>query len=170
MLKPMNWYVIYTKSKQEKKVAEQLVQLGMEVYFPIMRVERQWSDRRKIVEEPLFRSYVFVRCTSNERQRAFAAFGVVRYLYWLGMPAVVREAEIQAIRDLLGEIDCRELVVEHFEPRDRVLVKSGPLMNKYGIVVSVNGNFVELLLDSLQMKIKLDKRNNKLTKWLTEPA
>ena len=163
----INWYVIYTKSRQEKKVAQQLEELGMQVFCPVLKKERQWSDRKKIIEEPLFRSYVFVACRDQERQQAFKAQGVVRYLYWLQQPAIVREAEIAAIRDLLGEFKAEEIEVQQFQPSDRIKVKSGPLMDHSGLVLSSSGYYVDILLDALQMKLRLDTRNNKLSKWVT---
>ncbi|MBP1652940.1 MAG: NusG antitermination factor, partial [Bacteroidetes bacterium] len=55
------WYAVYTKPRWEKKVAESLIRKQVETYCPINRVTHQWSDRKKVVEEPLFKSYVFVR-------------------------------------------------------------------------------------------------------------
>ena len=94
----MNWYVLYVQSRKEKKVAEMLQEMKVQVYCPHIKEIRQWSDRKKTIESPLFKSYVFVRLQDRERQLVFGVPGVVRYLFWLGKPAVVRDEEIQAIK------------------------------------------------------------------------
>lgn len=75
----MNWYVIYTKPKWEKKVAEQLADAGIECYCPLITQVRQWSDRKKKVVVPLFNSYVFVRLEDCDRNLVFQSPGAVRY-------------------------------------------------------------------------------------------
>ncbi len=160
----MNWYVLYTKSRQEKKVAEQLLEMGYEVFCPCIKKVKQWSDRKKIIEEPLFRSYVFIRTEEHKREKSFDAYGVVRYLFWLQKPAIVKDEEINAIRDLLGEFDHSEIEVIQLEKEDRVRIKSGPMIDKEGIVQKVDQNFVEVLIEALQIKIRVDLRNNKVSK------
>ncbi|MGR3812129.1 transcription termination/antitermination protein NusG [Jiulongibacter sp. NS-SX5] len=160
----MAWYVLYTKSRQEKKVEEQLLELGLDVYCPKLKKVKQWSDRKKIVEEPLFRSYVFINIEEKERHLAFKAFGVVKYLYWLERPAIVKDKEIEAIRNLLGEFEYSEIEVEQFEREDRILIKSGPLTDKEGIVKKVDDNSIEVLIEALQMKVRVDLRSNKVSK------
>ena len=67
----MNWYVLYTKSRNEKLVAERLKEIGIETYCPVLKKVKQWSDRKKVVEEPLFKSYVFVRLEEHNRKDVF---------------------------------------------------------------------------------------------------
>ena len=77
------WHVIYTKSKWEKKTADVLMQHGVESWCPVQKKERQWSDRKKIIEEPLFRSYVFVKISQTERVKVLETNGVVNFLpHW----------------------------------------------------------------------------------------
>jgi transcriptional antiterminator RfaH len=93
-----SWYVLYTKPRNEKKVAERLTGAGYSVYCPLHKVRRQWSDRIKTVEEPLFRSYVFIQIEDAKRDEVFVYPGTVRYLFWLRRPAVVRQSEIATIQ------------------------------------------------------------------------
>jgi transcriptional antiterminator RfaH len=86
----MNWLVLYTKPKNEVKVAERLAAAGITVYCPLVTSLRQWSDRKKKVTLPLFSSYVFVQLAEVQRAAVFEVPGVVRYLFWLGKPAVVQ--------------------------------------------------------------------------------
>src|SRR5690606_40964625 len=97
----MPWYALYTKPRNEKKVADGLAKLGIEVYCPMVIQVRQWSDRKKKVELPLIPSYVFVRLEEKERERVFEVPGIVRYLYWLGKPAVITDVEIKTLQGSL---------------------------------------------------------------------
>ena len=77
----MNWYVVYTKPKWEKKVAERLNAIGVIAYCPLITKERQWSDRKKIVHVPLFNSYIFVQIDDKLRNQVFEVPGAIRYLF-----------------------------------------------------------------------------------------
>ncbi|MDT0651627.1 UpxY family transcription antiterminator, partial [Autumnicola edwardsiae] len=91
----MQWYVLYTKPKWELKVYENLQKKDIKAYCPTVTEVKQWSDRKKKITAPLFRSYIFVYLAEKERSEVFEVPGVVRYLYWLGKPAIVRDVEIQ---------------------------------------------------------------------------
>jgi len=160
----MPWFVIYTKSRSEKKVADELSRRGVDVYCPVRKVERQWSDRKKIVEEPLFRSYVFVRVLPKDRQVVFGVDGVVRYLFWLGQPAEVLPEEIQAIKDLLNEFDHINLNVDYFEPNDRLVFNSGAFSGQEGHVISQDGSKIRVYLPKLGVQITVDASANKVGK------
>jgi transcriptional antiterminator RfaH len=77
----MNWFVIYTKSKNEKKVSERLEAMGIEVFRPMVTTIRQWSDRKKKIKTPLLNSYIFVKIEEQNRNKVFEIPGVVRYLF-----------------------------------------------------------------------------------------
>ena len=98
-----NWYAVYTKPRWEKKVYSLLCERGFEAYCPLNKVRKKWSDRIKWVEEPLFKSYVFVHVPESEQTKVRMVSGVVNFVYWLGKPAVVLEKEIQIIRKFLDE-------------------------------------------------------------------
>ena len=106
------WNVLYTKSKSEKKVFERLSDLGIDAYCPCQRTLKKWSDRKKWVDEPVFKSYIFVKSPDSESQKLqiLNTPGVVRFLYWLGQPAQVRQVEIDEIRSFLGEHQSVESV------------------------------------------------------------
>ena len=97
------WYAVYTKPRWEKKVADLLARKGVEHYCPLNRVVRQWADRKKTVEEPLFKSYVFIRSTVAELLKVKQTDGVVNLVYWLGKPAVIRDEEIDTIKRFLAD-------------------------------------------------------------------
>ncbi len=153
----MPWFVLYTKSRNEKLVAEKLRQRGIEVYCPLHKTRRKWSDRYKIVEEPLFRSYCFVQLADHDRNRVFSVPGVVRYLFWQQKPAVVRDVEIEAIRLMLNEVDHDQLVITHFQPGSRATIGSGTFAQTDGTVVRQQGKIVTIMLEALQVMISIDQ-------------
>lgn len=151
----MNWYVVYTKPKWEKKVAEQLTKRGVDCYCPLIIQVRQWSDRKKKVEVPLFNSYIFVRLAEVDRNLVFESTGVVRYLFWLGKPAVVRDEEINTIKKWLTTPDKFEISVSSLQVGDKVVLESGPFKSQEAIVQKVNKNNYILVLESMGCVLKM---------------
>lgn len=156
----MNWYVIYTKSRYEKAVAEKLASSGLEVYCPLLKTKKQWSDRWKWVEEPLFRSYCFVQIEEKERDKVFSVPGVVRYLNHCGKPAIVRTCEIELLKNWLSEYRHESIESYSFHPNDKVKLRSGALIDYKAEVLSCSGNYIFLFLESLGVQIKVDLRKN----------
>src|SRR3954462_11033975 len=99
------WYAIYTRPRWEKKVNTLLSEKKIESYCPLNKMRRKWSDRIKTVEEPLFKSYVFVKIEEEERTRVRMTEGVVNFVYWNGKPALIKDREIQTIRRFLNEYE-----------------------------------------------------------------
>jgi transcription antitermination factor NusG len=155
----MNWYVLYTKPKWEKKVAEQLTKSGIECYCPTIIQLRQWSDRKKKVEVPLFNSYVFVQLPDADRNIVFNSPGVVRYLFWLGKPAIVKDDEIAVIKKWLTTSVASDISVAKYKVGDSVEVDSGPFLAQKAIVQEVNSTNYILVLESLGcvLKMKINK-------------
>ena len=151
----MNWYVVYTKPKWEKKVAEKLTQIGIECYCPIITQVKQWSDRKKKVEVPLFNSYVFVQLKDSDRNSVFQIAGVVRYLFWLGKPAIVRDEEIKSIKESLKASNIAEVSVTSIQVGDRIKLESGAFSNQSAIVQEVSNTHYILVLESLGCVLKI---------------
>jgi transcription antitermination factor NusG len=145
----LKWYAIYTKPRWEKKVHNLLSEKGIESYCPLNRVPRKWSDRIKVVEEPLFKSYVFVRVDESQRTDVRMVNGVVNFVYWNGKPALIRDREIEAIKRFLNEHTDVQVVRADLKPEDAVLITAGPLMNKEGVVVEVKNKVAKVLIESL---------------------
>jgi len=97
------WFAVHTKPRFEKRVTEILTRKKIENYCPINKVLVQWSDRKKLVNEPLFPYFVFIKMTESELLSLKQIDGVINFVYWLGRPAVIREAEIEAIKQFLDE-------------------------------------------------------------------
>jgi transcription antitermination factor NusG len=152
----MPWFVIYTKPRTEKKVAERLAQIGIEVYCPLVTTIKQWSDRKKKVLTPLLSSYVFVRLDEKDRALVFQVSGVVRYVYWLGKPAIVRNEEIEALRESLQHTLASFEVHAH-KVGDAISISSGPFQGKQGIIRQLSKNSVQLVLSELGVLVTLHK-------------
>jgi len=155
------WLVVYTKPRWEKKVHLSLVKLGIEAYCPLNKVKRKWSDRTKIIEEPLFKSYVFVKVALAEMTEVRFVDGVLNYVYWNGKPAVVREEEIIEIKKFMSEYEDVQVVSIELKPADAVVLNTGVMMGATGRVLRVMGNnTVEVRIDSLGfiLTAKFDKK------------
>jgi transcriptional antiterminator RfaH len=159
-----NWYVIYTKSRNEKKVTSQLIKNNIEAYCPIKLVKKQWTDRKKKVETPLFSSYCFVKLPAHRLKEVFAVPGVVRYVYWCEKPAIVRDAEIEEIKRWLSEYDHSTIQVQSIGLNDIVEIKSGPFMDGFAKIIAQNGNQLVLELNGLGLKITTNSNHILLKK------
>ena len=152
----MPWYVLYTKPRQEKKIADSLNAIGIEAYCPLVTVVKQWTDRKKEVQVPLINSYVFVYIEQHHREAVFKVSGIVRYLFWLGKPAVVRAIEIEALQKSL------EGIVASFEvsaiQKDTIYkIPEGPFQGFEGVVKNVNATTIQLMLVDLGFFITLTR-------------
>lgn len=139
------WYVLYTSSRAEKAVERRLALMGAEVFLPIHREKRKWSDRIKTVEVPLYRSYIFVHCTRAQLSKYASAEGVACPVYYCGEPAVVKDSEIEEIHRFLSIIDRSRIISEG----DMVEVLGGPFEKRSGKVTRIDNRFVYLTLESI---------------------
>jgi len=143
------WLAIYSRPRWEKKVTQLLTEKGLESYCPLNKVRRKWSDRVKLVEEPLFKSYVFVRISDEDRTQVRMTPGVINFVYWNGKPAHIKDREINAIKQFLN--DYENVMVEPIDLaiNQRVQVIRGPLMGQEGKVIGVNRKAVKIAIDTL---------------------
>jgi len=144
-----HWYAVYTKPRWEKKVASTFNEKNITCYCPLNKVIRQWSDRKKMVLEPLFRSYVFVRITDKEQIVVKQVDGVVSFVKWLGKPAIIRDEEIETIQRFLNEHTNIQLEKTAVQVNDTVRIINGPLMEQVGNVVMVKSSRIKVVLPSL---------------------
>ena len=149
----LSWYAVYTRPRWEKKVAALLAGKRIEHYCPLNKVMRQWSDRKKLVEEPLFSGYVFVRTTDADKWRIKEIDGILNYVYWLGKPAIIADQEIQTIKRFLNEHQSVQIQPLKLQPNDRVKIGSGPFMDKEARVIAQNDKKAILEIPALQMRL-----------------
>jgi len=146
-----HWMAVYTKPRSEKKAYERLLNQGVEVFLPMQKKLKQWSDRKKWIEEVVIPSYLFVRCTEKQRFEILQEVHVLNFVYWLGKPAIIRDEEMEALKDFINNVKVVDIEIRHFEKGQKVLIAGGPLKEKSGIVVAKNKTQVSIQLDSLGM-------------------
>ena len=134
-----HWYAAYTKSRTEKKVLTRLTENGFEAYLPITRSRKQWSDRLKWVEEPLIRSYIFIRVNESEYYNAINTPGLVCYVTFEGKAASIPDRQIDMLKMLLNEGAEMEVSNERFAPGEKIIVISGPLVGMQGEMIQYRG-------------------------------
>lgn len=150
-----DWNVLYTAARAEKQVLERLnAQEGVECWLPLHRSPRVWSDRVKIVEMPLFSSYIFVRCNENILRKLIYVYGVSRIVYYNGKPAIVRQEEIDAIKEFLEQANNRPLI-----PGDEVKILCGAMKNISGKVKKIKKNHLLLYLKQLNATVCVKLEN-----------
>ncbi len=146
------WFVIYTKPRCEKKVNTALLKKEIDVWCPIQKVQKQWSDRKKIIEEPLLKSYVFVNINyANERTKVAMTDGVLNFVYYLGKPAVIRNEEIDVIKRYLDETGANVSIIaaNGFKQDTKVRVSNGVFQDKEGTVLRTGKRKVYVQLKTL---------------------
>ncbi|MDB5011556.1 MAG: NusG antitermination factor [Mucilaginibacter sp.] len=157
----LKWYAVYTRSRMERKVADQLNKINIENYCPLNKVLKQWSDRKKLVEEPLFTSYVFVKVSQKQMNSIRLVYGVVNFVCWLGKPAVIPTSEIELIKKFLSEHNNVKLERVILNINDRVKIIQGPFMEMEGSIVALKKRKVKVLIPSLRyiMTAEIEKED-----------
>ncbi len=150
------WYTFYTKSRHEKKVKELLERGGYDVFLPMQKVLRQWSDRKKKVEVPLFNAYIFVGTEEHRIAEVLKVPGISWSIRHNGKPAVLHPKEYELINRFLAtgltlEVVATPAVAEG----DQVMVVDGPLKGAIGRVTSDADSKFMISLDTLGQSIKV---------------
>lgn len=162
------WLAVYTRPRWEKKVNQLLGEKGFESYCPLNKVKRKWSDRIKVVEEPLFKSYVFVKVSEADRTEVRMTSGAINFVYWNGKPAVIKEKEINAIRRFLNEHEYVEARPMDVKLNQRVRIVNGSLMDQEGKVLELRHKTAKIAIDSLGYILVAYIDRTKLTSALPE--
>jgi len=149
------WFALYTAPRAEKKVSDRLLQIQVEHYLPLIKKQKVWSDRKKWVEEPLFRSYLFVYISEAEYFNVLNIYGAVKFVSFGGQAVNVPHKQIETIKRMLSAADDLDVSTEHFEVGMPVKVISGPLTGLFGEIVNHKGKTRLLLrihaLESVMM-------------------
>jgi len=158
-----DWYAIYVKSRTEKKVASELQFLGIEYYLPLIKKLRQWSDRKKWVEEPLFRSYVFVRIEKKDYYDVLHINGVVRYVSFEGKAVRVPDEQIEAIHYFLNEKEPELVDEKNWTKGQKVEIISGSMAGLTGTLVEFKGKHrVNIEIEAIGKSLLIQVPKNKL--------
>lgn len=133
------WYALYTKSRAEKKVLNQLTLMGIHAYLPLKRELRQWSDRKKWVESPIISSYIFIQIHPSDYNRVFEVSGVVAYVSYKGKAISIPEEQIDAMRRAIENKLNFSVETDSIKKGQVVTVTTGPLKGISGKVLEVRG-------------------------------
>lgn len=135
------WFAIYVKSRNEKKVSKTLNDIGIESFLPLITRIKQWSDRRKKVDEPLFNSYLFVNIPLSDYYKVLNVNGVVKFICFEKKPVEVPENQIEAIKKYICDTDLHEIDYENidFKSGELVRIKSGQMKDLIGRFVEIKG-------------------------------
>ena len=149
------WIAVYTKPRHEKTVEKELQKKEFEVYLPLLKQRRKWSDRKKWVEFPLFRSYIFVKTEIKNALFVLQTLGVVKVVKFGGEVAVIQNDSIQAIK-LMIEGGYMPEATDYFVKGDPVEVKDGPLKGLVGEVIRVdNHDRLLVRVDAIQHSVSV---------------
>jgi transcriptional antiterminator RfaH len=130
------WYPVYTNPRAEKQACLALVNKGIETYLPLHRQLKQWSDRKKWVEEPFIKSYLFVRINEHEQTEVLMTKGIARFIYFSGRVASMPDRQIDELKLLMASPYELEVTAEHLQPGEKIVIKAGPLKGLTGEIIS----------------------------------
>ena len=127
------WYALYLRSRFEKRVNEELQQKEVDVFLPLIEEIHIWSDRKKKVQEPLFRGYIFVKTNMHDKETILQTDGVVKFVGIREQPSPIPDNQIDWLRRIIGKPTFvkRE---NYFDVGERVRVTSGPFLGVEGFI------------------------------------
>ena len=149
-----NWYALYTKPKQELKASKEFLILGIEYYLPLVTRIKQWSDRKKKINEPLLKGYIFVKVNEKERLLAMQQSPIVKTVNFSGVPAIVPDWEIENLRKMLSK-QLEVKIEDNLKKGTKVKVLDGPFKDIEGFVYETPNNDKELavIINALKRSI-----------------
>lgn len=158
------WHAVYLKYRTDKKVYEELTGKGIECYLPLRMVKRTWSDRVKVIEEPLLPGYIFVRISLSQYYDVLVTNGALRYVCFDNKPAVVREDQINLLKLFVEHLnDQIEVSTERLRKGSLVKILSGPLKNVVGEVLDTRGKrYLILRFHQLGYTLQVDLGRNEV--------
>tara|TARA_X000000950_G_scaffold106258_1_gene133831 strand:- start:30105 stop:30566 length:462 start_codon:yes stop_codon:yes gene_type:complete len=150
----MNWYVVHTKPKCEKKAEEQLLSLGINAFCPTRAEVKLWSDRKKRVRKPVLPSMVLVNINDKEINQVFQSPLVLRYMFCLGKRAVVRQSEIDILKKYLDQsYNLTSNNLSNIKIGNNF--KLSAFNNEKGIINRISNNNIWIYLKSIGYTVKL---------------
>jgi transcriptional antiterminator RfaH len=156
----LNWFALYTRPRTEKKLNQLLKRFSIESYLPLIKIKKKWSDRYKIVEFPLFTSYIFVKIIYRKDSiKVLQLPQAVGFVHYEGKPAILDADEMDLIRTTVDEFPDRLKVREEemLNPGTEVKIKTGPFKGRTAIIEKVkNRVFVILKVKSIQKTLQIE--------------
>ena len=151
-----NWIAVYTKSRHEQIVVNELNKKNIESYCPMFKERRQWSDRKKWVHFPLFRSYVFANIEINENIYVLQTIGVIKIVKFQEKISIIPDQVIDNMKNIIeGGYNIEQ--ADYFIKGDEVCVVSGPLKGLDGVVLDLRGaNKIIIKIESIQQAFSVE--------------
>ena len=134
-----SWYAVYTRGNAEKKFLERLSAKSIEAYLPMRQVTKVWSDRKKKIDEPLFKSYVFVRSTLEGLHRVKHIPGFSYFVSFGGYPVAIPDNLINEIKSILQHHWDADSIASKLVKGDHIKVINGPLKGMSGVLTEIKG-------------------------------
>jgi transcriptional antiterminator RfaH len=132
----IQWYPVYIRPRAEKKACQALTNKGLETYLPLHRQLKQWSDRKKWVEEPFIKSYLFVHIKEHQQTEVLMTKGVSRFIYFSGKITSMPQRQIDDLKLVMASPFELEITEEDLQPGEKVMIKAGPLKGLLGEIIS----------------------------------
>jgi len=159
------WYAVYVMSKHEKKVADLFEEQNIKYFLPLHKILKQWSDRKKWVEEPIFKSYIFVRVALRQYEKVLFTEGVVTFVKFNGFPEPVNDDVIKNLITILKSEEEFEVTDEQFELNETVKVVRGALKGVVGQVAELHGKYKLIVhIEVLGRRLMLNVNKNQVEK------
>ena len=130
------WYPVYTHPRAEKKAYQALLNKGIEAYLPLHRQLKQWSDRKKWIEEPLIKSYLFVRIAAHTQTDVLMTKGIARFIYFSNKITAMPNRQIEQLKLLMASPYDLEVTEEALQPGEKIIIKAGALKGLTGEIIS----------------------------------
>ncbi len=134
------WYACYTKPRAEKKTRDRLDKAGIECFLPIRKERRQWSDRLKTIEVPLFTSYIFVFIEQHENYKVRLEGDLVGFITFEGKPVSIPDEQIETIKRIVAAESKVEVVPADMKPGEKIEIIGGQLLGIKGELIRHQGN------------------------------
>ncbi len=148
------WHAIYTRMNHEKTIENELLEKNIEVYLPKKRVLHQWSDRKRWIEEPLFRPYLFVCVSAKEYQKVLDVPSVISYICFCGKAAVIPPEQIDLIKVLVQEQYLFDISCHPLQHGQKVKIANGALKGFSGEVIETKNNHkIQVYIEALSCSI-----------------
>ena len=152
------WFAVYTRSRMEKKVVSEMDKREIKCFLPMRKVLRQWSDRKKWVEVPLFNSYVFVNITQKEYDSVLQIMGIVRFITFESKAVAIPLQQIEAIKIYIEQGASDYIAPETLlEVGANVEIIHGSMIGLSGVLLTIQGKHrVKVDIDCVGQSLIID--------------
>ena len=152
------WFAVYTRSRMEKKVVSEMDKREIKCFLPMRKVLRQWSDRKKWVEVPLFNSYVFVNITQKEYDSVLQIMGIVRFITFESKAVAIPLQQIEAIKIYIEQGASDYIAPETLlKVGANVEIIHGSMIGLSGVLLTIQGKHrVKVDIDCVGQSLIID--------------